>query len=159
MTAYEKSKELFPDQNRLRRINVIVEAVDDNLLTTAAFNEIMEFEKILYQVSEFSDTKLNNFNEIERDSKGKLFKFADICPVVVLTNPVTEETFEKCVTDDMPLDFIYDFNTNSYRMDKYDTDQKLVAQIQTGKGDPTLYEGAKYLFIDGIFAETDPNPV
>ena len=61
LDAYEKSKEMFPAENRLRRINVIVEAVGDTLLTLPAFEEMIQFEKILYSISEFSDTKLNDF--------------------------------------------------------------------------------------------------
>ena len=59
----------------------------------------------------------------------------------------------------MPLDFIYDKSENSYQLDKYKTDAELLAKIQTGKGDPTLYEGTNFLFVDNIFAETIPRSV
>ena len=61
LTALENSKELFPNDNRLRRLNLIVEAVGDTLLTKEAFSEMIQFEKILYSVSEFADTNLNDF--------------------------------------------------------------------------------------------------
>ena len=59
----------------------------------------------------------------------------------------------------MPLDFIYEQASNSYRLDLYDTSEKLVTKIQTGKGDPTLFSGSTYLAISGIFAATVPEAV
>ena len=80
LTALENSKELFPNDYRLRRLNLIVEAVGDTLLTKEAFSEMIQFEKILYSVSEFADTNLNDFRQIERRAEGKVFKFSDVCP-------------------------------------------------------------------------------
>ena len=59
----------------------------------------------------------------------------------------------------MPLDFIYEQDTNSYRLDLYEDDQALVEKINTGKGDPRLFTSANYLYIDGIFAATEPKTV
>ena len=101
---------------------------------------MIQFEEILYSVSEFSDTKLNNYNEIEREQAGKLFKFSDICPQVTFTAD-DKAPFTKCYTEQMPLDFIYEVDSNSYRLDLYDTDEKLVTKFQTGKGDPHRYPG------------------
>ena len=86
MTAYEKSKTLFPDDDKIRSINVIVEAKGDTLLTQQVFKEMIEFEEILYSVSEFSDTKIDAYGGIERKAEGKLFKFADVCPQVTLSD-------------------------------------------------------------------------
>lgn len=47
---------------------------------------MIEFEEILYSVSEFSDTKIDAYGGIERKAEGKLFKFADICPQVTLSD-------------------------------------------------------------------------
>ena len=58
----------------------------------------------------------------------------------------------QCVTSEKPLDFIYEKSTNSYRLDLYNSTEKLVEKIQTGKGDPSLYPGTTYLYIDGIFS-------
>ena len=41
----------------------------------------------------------------------------------------------------MPLDFIYEKASNSYRMSLYDTDEKLLEKIQTGRGDPSIFSG------------------
>lgn len=41
----------------------------------------------------------------------------------------------------MPLDFIYEKNENDYRLDIYDTDEKLLKKVQTGRGDPAIYDG------------------
>jgi len=59
----------------------------------------------------------------------------------------------------MPLDFIYERESNSYRLDRYESDEELVSKVQTGKGDLSLFAGTKYLFIDGMFADTVPNEV
>ena len=67
MTAFEKGKELFPDDDRLRSIKVIVEATGDNLITRDAFSEMIEFEEILNSVTELSDTRLNSLGSIVRD--------------------------------------------------------------------------------------------
>ena len=85
LTAYEKSKTLFSDENKIRTINVIVEAKGDTLLTKEVFSEMIEFEEILYSVSEFSDTGLDAYGSIERKAEGKLFKFSDVCPQVTLS--------------------------------------------------------------------------
>ena len=59
----------------------------------------------------------------------------------------------------MPLDFIYEKATNEYVIEEYDTDEKLLAKVQSGKGDPSIYEGNKLLFIEGIFAATEPSKI
>ena len=41
-------------------------------------------------------------------------------------------------------------------MKLYDTDEKIVAKVQTGIGDPTLYTGSNFIYIEGLFAATDP---
>ena len=80
-----------------------------------------------------------------------------MCPQVALSlNDDDDDTFNKCVTSEMPLDFIYEKESNSYRLDLYETDEQLIAKVQTGKGDPSLYAGADYLYIDGMFASTEP---
>lgn len=43
------------------------------------FEEMMQFEEILFSITEFSDTKLNSLNELHREGKGTVFSFADIC--------------------------------------------------------------------------------
>ena len=59
----------------------------------------------------------------------------------------------------MPLDFVYEKAPNKYMLDEYDTDEKLLAKVQSGKGDPSIYEGNKLLFIEGIFAATEPSKI
>lgn len=59
----------------------------------------------------------------------------------------------------MPLDFIYESASNSYRLDLYDTEEKLIKKIQTGTGDPALFTGTNFLYIDGIFGATVPKTV
>lgn len=35
----------------------------------------------------------------------------------------------------------------------------MVEKIKTGKGDPRLFTGANYLYIEGIFAATEPDTI
>ena len=46
--------------------------------------------------------------------------------------------------------------SNSYNIQLYDTDEKIVTKVQTGRGDPSLYTGANFIYIEGLFAATDP---
>jgi len=41
LDAYDQSKSLFPDENKIRTINLIVEAKGDTLLTREVFNEMI----------------------------------------------------------------------------------------------------------------------
>ena len=59
----------------------------------------------------------------------------------------------------MPLDFVFEKNSNSYRLDKYFTDGQLLTKVQTGKGDPNIYKGNKFLFLESFLAETEPATV
>lgn len=45
-------------------------------------------------------------------------------------------------------------------LDLYDTDAKLLEKVQSGKGDPEIYnEDQTFLFIEGIFAGTEPETI
>ena len=57
----------------------------------------------------------------------------------------------------MPLDFIYEKTLNDYAFEKYDTDEKLLTKIQTGKGDKDIYFGGNFLYIEGMFADHKPS--
>ena len=60
----------------------------------------------------------------------------------------------------MPLDFVYEKGTNKYMLDDYDSDEKLLEKVQTGRGDLAIYEGdQRYLFIEDIFAITEPTVI
>ena len=60
----------------------------------------------------------------------------------------------------MPLDFIYEKNANEYRFDIYDTDEKLLEKVQTGRGDSAIYEGdQRFIDIESVFAGIVPSPV
>ena len=41
-------------------------------------------------------------------------------------------------------------------LEEYDSDEKLLEKIQTGRGDPEIFEGNQFLFVEGFFAGTDP---
>lgn len=59
----------------------------------------------------------------------------------------------------MPLDFVYDRELANYDLEAYADDAALLAKVQTGKGDPLLFEGNRFLYIEGIFVDTVPSPV
>ena len=86
-----------------------------------------------------------------------MFGFSDICKQIELSVYDGDKKFKRCVTSQMPLDFVYEKVPDGYLLDsKYDTDEKLLEKIQTGKGDLDIYEGNRFLYIDGIFSETEP---
>ena len=43
-----------------------------------------QFEDLLYSITEYTDTKLDSLNSLERSSEGKLFSFDDICQQIEL---------------------------------------------------------------------------
>ena len=87
-----------------------------------------------------------------------MFTFADICKQKELSVFDGDLTIKRCVTSQMPLDFVYEKRPNGYMLNsKYDTDEKLIEKIQTGKGDLSIYEGNRFIYIDGIFSETEPS--
>jgi len=59
----------------------------------------------------------------------------------------------------MPLDFIFEKSSNSYRLDVYDSDEKLVEKVRTGKGDLELFKSNKFLFLEGFLAATEPEQI
>ena len=59
----------------------------------------------------------------------------------------------------MPLDFIFEKATSSYMFSSYNTNEKLTEKVQTGKGDPNMYEGNTFFVIDNIFGATEPEKV
>lgn len=58
----------------------------------------------------------------------------------------------------MPLDFFYELKTDSYRLDLYDTEEKLIAKMRTGRGDPERYSGRDFIYLDAFLGQTDPSP-
>ena len=43
-----------------------------------------QFEDLLYSITEFDDTSLDNLNNIDRKREGKLFTFEDVCQQIEL---------------------------------------------------------------------------
>lgn len=87
-----------------------------------------QFEQLLFSIEEFSDTSFNSMNQLQRRGEGFKFGFKDVCAQAELTKS-NGRTFKKCVNSAMPLDFIYEKGSNSYRLDVYDTDEKLLAKV------------------------------
>ena len=48
-------------------------------MTRETFKEMIQFENILYSITEFADTRINALNAIQREGEGRMFTFADIC--------------------------------------------------------------------------------
>lgn len=55
---------MFPQELKTRKINLIVESKGDTLLTVETFAEMKQFEDLLYQVEEYSDTYVDSANKI-----------------------------------------------------------------------------------------------
>ncbi len=73
------SEDLFPKESKLREITLIVKANGDNLFTSDVFEEMRQFEQLLYSVEEYSDTKLSKYNTVSREGEGLVFSFSDVC--------------------------------------------------------------------------------
>ena len=75
----DKADALFTTEEKFRVVSVIFEANDDNILTVKAFEEMQKFEQLVYEVTEYSDTYVNDLQQIQRPEQGELFSFADVC--------------------------------------------------------------------------------
>ena len=56
----DKADALFTTEEKFRVVSVIFEANDDNILTVKAFEEMQKFEQLVYEVTEYSDTYVND---------------------------------------------------------------------------------------------------
>jgi len=60
-----------------------------------------------------------------------------------------EKETPKCKTTSKPIDFIYERKIDDYNLDRYKTNNDLIAKIQTGKGDKTfIYYGDKNIYVE-----------
>ena len=67
---------------------------------------------------------------------------------------------EKCKSTSKPIDFIYERKTDSFNLDRYQTNDELIGKVQTGKGDATfIHYGYKNIYIKQVFAGTIPQNV
>ena len=100
---------------------------------------------------------------------------ADLCELYNITSEEQDEDLEddcdknkeygcpvkvrpKCFTTQRPLDFIYERWNDTYNLTRYDSDKELVDKIQTGKGDPFLYDYLN-IYVDSVFGGTTPEKV
>lgn len=116
-------------------------------------------EQVIYKAAELDDTNLSDANLIVRPGKGTQFKFDQICQNIMITkNDGTQVS--RCITSPSPLDFVYSVEDGKYLIDDgeaYDTDEKLIEKIQTGRGDPRLYQGAKdFIYVPSVVGDSDP---
>ena len=70
---------MFPSSEQIREIILIVEAKEESLITVQAFEEMIQFEQILYQVAEFSTTHIDGLGDVYRTGEGDVFTFEEIC--------------------------------------------------------------------------------
>lgn len=56
LVAQAKAANLFTTEEKFRVVSVIFEANDDNILTVQAMKEMEQFEKLMYEVTEYADT-------------------------------------------------------------------------------------------------------
>ena len=81
-----------------------------------------------------------------------------LCPEYAFLAP----TIKACKHDNSPLDFIYDQSVADYNFRKYSDDNKLIAKVQTGKGDEKhwKYDGiGEVLYTEIMFGSTQPSVV
>ena len=60
----------------------------------------------------------------------------------------------QCFHTFSPIDFIYRKDFDKYAIDEYATDEEILAKVQTGKGDTSIFEGNLYIYIESVFAGT-----
>ena len=66
------------------------------------------------------------------------------------------EIKKRCAQSQSLLDFVYDLETNSYRIDKY-SQSEYIEKIRTGKGDPQVFSNFNsFIDLSKILGETTP---
>lgn len=79
---YEKAEDLFDVDEKQRVISIIAESKEDSLLTIDAFEEIIAYQKMLYEIEEFRESTMNDDYEIQRPSSGEKVSFQDFCRMI-----------------------------------------------------------------------------
>ena len=54
------------------------------------------------------------------------------------------------------LDFLDGDAGHGYNFREFDTDAKLLAKVQTGKGDPAMFSGKDFIAVNNMFGGHDP---
>ena len=67
---YRKSKELFANDEKSRFLQVIAESTGDNLLDLKSFAELIKFNEMLYGITEFRATTMDDDKNAVRPSEG-----------------------------------------------------------------------------------------
>jgi len=67
---YRKSKELFANDEKSRFLQVIAESTGDNLLNKESFAELISFNEMLYGITEFRSTTMDDDKNAVRPSEG-----------------------------------------------------------------------------------------
>jgi len=126
----EKSQELFKNEDKSRLLSFIIESQSDNLLTRAAFKEMIALEDSLNSIMELSDTERDrDTDEVERPGKGREIRFSDMCDFREYTNPLNPSgpLIQKCYSSAKPIDFIYSRVSNpSYDIDAFESEAALI---------------------------------
>ncbi len=133
----EKSKELFANDEKSRPIGVIAVAKGDNLLTLEAFKEMVEFEKVLFSITELDDTDYDEDKKEEvRPGKGNPVSFIDICDSQTYDDPrVKDGKIVKCNSRGQPIDYFYDLTkTDHYDLSGF-TQASLLQRINSGRNE------------------------
>ena len=67
------------------------------------------------------------------------------------------DTAPKCVTSAKPIDFIYMRKDDEFNIDEYESNNELIAKVQTGKGDETfIHYGYNNIYVQLVFAGSIP---
>ena len=146
-----------------------------NLLTLEAFEEMLDFHDFIYTISFPAPKPLTSYTgDVE---EGTMITYADICERRNITDERVEKIAESackeygekycivdapmtCKTSSKPIDFIYERKNNEFNLNRYTSDNDLIAKVQTGKGDEFAFYGAyNNIFVDYTFGGTIPkNP-
>lgn len=142
---------MFNNDEKARPIGIIAVAKGDNLLTRAAFLEMIELEKRMNAVTEWSDTKKDRGDDtIERPKQGTEMSLIDVCDVQYITLSNSQQV-PKCRSRGQPIDFVWTAN-KGYDMTGV-TDAEVLRRVNSGRNSAL---GAETFFLKTFLAATDP---
>jgi hypothetical protein len=160
-----KAEELFPQKEKYRVINLMVEATGDNVLTRESLETVREFEELMGTIWEYSDTTLDATNKIVRPGKGTKIYWKDICRYTEHTfgTGTATETVQQCDNFGL-LQFVYTKQADYLDKDgglgypaNMPSDSELVTKIRTGKGDTSLFGANDFVYLPALMGGIVPS--
>ena len=128
-----------------------------NLLTIESFAEMLEVNRLITEVAHQSDNVGKQYyNDLcetfeAREYNTPIFSNEDG------TMPAELPDRRLCRRTAMPVDFLYDLETDSYRLDVFRSDRDLIRRIQHGKTEQELFrKNSSTLRIADVFGVIEP---